>query len=338
MNHIKKFLYNIAPALTLMIMAPLLAEVLPGATRFSSLFVLPIEIFVWGGGALLIRYAVRRWELGWVNMLFLALALATAEECLIQQSSLAPLVIQLKGVVYARALGINYVYLLWALAYESVFVVFMPIYLVEHIFAQRRNDLWVNKAGVIVTILFFFIGCGLAWFTWTQIARVKVFHMAAYTPPFLTILFAIIIIGLLIFAALGPFRKKLEIKSVPMVPPRLGIIGGLGALWAMLWYGLILLAFGISPFFPPIVAIIAGILITAGILILLPRLVAHPGWNRIHNYILIVGTMSGSMLVSFIGFIGPMNLDLYFKIFINMIAVILLIRLGFKIRRQSLNT
>ena len=40
-----------APALALALMAPLLAEVLPGATRFSSLFVLPIEMCVWGGGA-----------------------------------------------------------------------------------------------------------------------------------------------------------------------------------------------------------------------------------------------------------------------------------------------
>ena len=58
---------RILPALTLVVMAPLVAEVLPGATRFSSLFVLPIEMCVWGGGALMIRYAVRRWRLGWAQ-------------------------------------------------------------------------------------------------------------------------------------------------------------------------------------------------------------------------------------------------------------------------------
>src|SRR5947199_8556204 len=115
---------DLGPALVLMLLSPLLTEVLPGATRFSSIFVLPIEICVWGGGALLIRYAVRRWQLGWRNMLLLALALAVAEECLIQQTSLAPLVIQIKDQTYARAFGVNYVYLLWALVYESVFVVF----------------------------------------------------------------------------------------------------------------------------------------------------------------------------------------------------------------------
>src|SRR5215470_11560478 len=109
------------PALTLVLVAPLVAEVLPGATRFSALFVLPVEMCVWGGGALAIRYAVRRWQLGWPNMLLLALALAVAEECLIQQTAPAPMVLRIKGEVYARAFGVNYVYLLWALVYESVF-------------------------------------------------------------------------------------------------------------------------------------------------------------------------------------------------------------------------
>lgn len=40
---IKAFLQAIAPAFTLVLLSPMIAEVRPGATRFSSLFVLPIE-------------------------------------------------------------------------------------------------------------------------------------------------------------------------------------------------------------------------------------------------------------------------------------------------------
>ena len=69
---------RIAPALTLIVVSPMVAEVLPGATRFSALFVFPIEMCVWGGGALLIRAAVRRWRLGWPSMLLLALCLSIA--------------------------------------------------------------------------------------------------------------------------------------------------------------------------------------------------------------------------------------------------------------------
>src|SRR5258708_3509352 len=161
---------RIAPALVLVVVSPLVAEVLPGATPLRAMFVFPIEMCVWGVGALLIRYAVRRWRLGWLNMLLLALCLSIAEECLIQQTSLAPLVVQLKGVVYARAFGVNYVYLLWALVYETVFVVFAPVYLVELIYPNQSKELWVNKFGLVATIVFFFIGRFLAWFTWTHIS------------------------------------------------------------------------------------------------------------------------------------------------------------------------
>ena len=138
---------RMAPAFTLALLAPLLAEILPGATRFSAIFVFPIEVCVWGIGAVLIREVVRRKGLGWPSLLLLALVLAIAEECLIQQTSLAPLVIQLKGQVYARAFGVNYVYLLWALIYESVYVVLLPILLAELIFPARRSEGWMSKAG-----------------------------------------------------------------------------------------------------------------------------------------------------------------------------------------------
>jgi hypothetical protein len=197
-----------APALTLVMMAPLLAEVLPGATRFSALFVLPIEMCVWGGGALLIRYAVRRRRLGWRNMLFLAIALAIAEECLIQQTSLAPMVLQLKGEVYGRAHGVNYVYLLWALVYEAVFVVFLPVYLVELIFPNRREDLWVSKAGFVAVLSLFLLGSFLAWYSWTRVTRPNVFHVPVYNPPPVAILIAVAGIGGLMIAALGPFSER----------------------------------------------------------------------------------------------------------------------------------
>src|SRR4051794_26206035 len=117
------FVNRIGPALLLAFLAPMFAEVLPGATRFSSMFVFPIEMAVWGGGAVLIRGLVRREGLGWWSLLFLGLALSVAEEMLIQQTSVAPMVIRLKGETWARAYDLNYVYFLWALAYESVWVV-----------------------------------------------------------------------------------------------------------------------------------------------------------------------------------------------------------------------
>src|SRR6185437_5401020 len=76
---------------TLLVLAPVIAEVLSGATRLSILFVLIPEVMVWGGGALLARELVRRWRAGATSLLCLGLALSVAEEFIIQQTSIAPL-------------------------------------------------------------------------------------------------------------------------------------------------------------------------------------------------------------------------------------------------------
>ena len=70
--------------------APVIAEVLSGATKLSYIFALVPEILVWGGGALLIRELVRRWGGGWTSVILLGIGLAIAEEFVIQQTSIAP--------------------------------------------------------------------------------------------------------------------------------------------------------------------------------------------------------------------------------------------------------
>jgi len=327
---------NISPAIVLIFLAPLITEILPGATRFSSLFVFPIQVIVWGGGALLIRYVIRRKQLGWKSMLYLALVLSIAEEFLIQQTSIAPLVIHLKGETYARALGINYVYLLWALIYESVSVVILPIYLTELIFPERKKDLWVNKGGVVLFSVLFLLGSFAAWFTWTQIARVKVFHVPAYSPSFPLIGTAIIGISILIFMATRKSGKKsLPIQQIN--PPTSWVLMVSGGAWSVILYGLVLLGFGVQPAFPPIVAVLVGLFLAIVALYFLPRWANHTHWNRLHTFSIIFGVMLGSMLISFIGFIGALPKDLYFKIIVDAIAIFLMIRLGLKINKQSIS-
>ena len=329
---------DLGPALVLMLLSPLLTEVLPGATRFSSIFVLPVEICVWGGGALLIRYAVRRWQLGWINMLFLALALSLAEECVIQQTSLAPLVIRLKGETYARAFGVNYVYLLWALIYESVFVVFLPIYLVEFIFPGRRERLWISKAGFFVLIPFFVLACFVAWFSWTRIARTKVFHVPVYNPPLPAVILSLLLIFGFVYAGLASrpvSSAPLSTRVQKLPPPVLLVILGIG--WATSLYGLVLLGFGIAPHFPVLVALLAGIVLSWLPIYLLPRWTSAQNWRSKHRFALIFGVAVGAMLAGFIGFIGTTGPDLYFKIVVNVIAVVLLVLLGRKTIKPNVN-
>jgi hypothetical protein len=102
-----------------------------GATRLSYVFVLIPQIMVWGCGALIIREVVRRQKRSWTDMLLLGLALAIAEECIIQQTSFAPLVGAHGTEIYGRAGGVNWIWFLAMLGYESIWVVLIPVQITD---------------------------------------------------------------------------------------------------------------------------------------------------------------------------------------------------------------
>ena len=89
--------------------------------------------------------------------------------------------------------------------------------------------------------------------------------------------------------------------------------------------GLCVLAFGIAPHVPPAAAIVGAVALTAGVIALLPHWAAGAGWRRAHDYALILGALIGSMAVSFVGFIGAADADLWFKIAADLLALVLLL-------------
>jgi len=281
----------------------------------------------------LIRYIVRKYGLGWMSMLFLAMALSVAEEFLIQQTSAAPLVIRLKGETYARTLGLNYVYFLWALIYESVYAVLLPVALTELIFPTRKTDLWIRKSGVILFSILFLTGCTGAWFTWTQIARIKVIHLAPYTPPITLLGIAIlVIISLVAIAFKFPALPRKGVTAPTYIPPS-WLVFILGITWSILLFGVSVLAFGIAPKFPPIIAVIISLGLGIVPIILLKRWSENPQWKSMHRFSTIFGTILGYTLISFVGFIGALRADLYFKIIMDIAAIVLMILLGLKLKK-----
>jgi hypothetical protein len=329
---------RIGPALTLMLLAPLIAEVLPGATRVSSLFVLPLEICIWGGGALLARAAVRHFQLGWLNLLLLGFALSIAEEFLIQQTSLAPMMVQIfKGADYARAGGVNYLYLLWALFYEAVLVVVVPVMVTELIYRSRRNNTWVTRTGVIIAIIAFLIACFPAWFLWTQLVRDKILHIGIYNPPMASIALGALAFIALIVLAIGPTRRALAVSPTPLTPPPPWALFILGAVAGVLWFGLVLLAFRIKPEFPPHLAVAGGLIVAAIGCWLVPRFAAHPAWSDAHRMGIALGAMLGTNAINYAGFINgnATPLDLYGKMTLDVIGTSLLIWLAVSLRKRT---
>ena len=323
-----------APALLMMVLPPCFTEWLLGGTRMSAIIGFPpiivMEIIVWGGGAVLLRALARKLGLGWGSLILFGLIIAMAEEFVIQQTSFAPLVIKLKGVEWARAGGINYVYALWALVYEAVWVVLMPTLVAEMVFPARRGETWLSRTGAVILLVLFPIGSLMAWYGWTHIARVQTFHLPLYTPPAAATVAALAVIAALFVWAIK-FPPRFAAGARPPAP---FVIGLLGAVWGTLWFGMVVLAFGIAPQWPAPAVFAAGLALVVIILLTLPRWAAHPGWTASHDYGLFCGTLGGAMLASFAGFQGAAAEDLWFKIATNLIAFTLMMLLGRKVARS----
>jgi hypothetical protein len=319
-----------APAVALLLLAPIVSEVLYGATRISVIFVLVPQIAVWGCGSLMIREAARRWRRGWVGLLLLGLALAVAEECIIQQTSLAPMV-GLASREYGRALGVNWVYFLWALGYESIWVVVLPVRLTELIFPARRDEPWVGRRGLTLAGLAFLLGSLVAWYSWTRVARTKVFHMPEYQPPPSSILLAIVVIVLLVAAAFGPWASTRPGPSAAgRSAPDPRMLGSIAFLFGLPWSVLVLLAFGFAPKVPFEVILTAGVAWVCAVLFLFARWTSSLAWDDRHRFAVVCGgivaCMAGGFVIFAVG--GALPVDWIGKVVLNLIAVLGLARLG----------
>ena len=324
--------HRLSPVFTLLILAPVVAEVLSGATRFSFIFVLIPEIMVWGCGALIAREVVRRWHGGSTSLLLLGLGLSVAEEFIIQQTSLAPLP-WVSSTAYGRAWGVNWIFFLFMLVYESVMVVLVPVQLTDLIFPNRRNQPWLKKAGMIISSLTFVLGSFIAWFLWTQNARPHVFHVPKYQPPFLAFFFGLLSILLLTFAAyalrnVGPHASRAQATSSTPSPWTVAIVT-LG--FGFPWYLLMFLIFGPKRDIPLWVPIIAGIVWASVIFFVIQRWVSSSGWSDIHRWALVFSATVVCMIAGFSGSGTWPRMDILGKAILNVFAVAGFIWLALKI-------
>jgi hypothetical protein len=319
---------------TLLILAPVISEVLSGSTRLSILFVLIPEIMVWGGGALLARELVRRWRAGATSLLCLGLALSIAEEFIIQQTSIAPLPFAGANGDFARFGGINWLYLLFMLGFESVWVVLIPVQVTELIFPDHRNQPWLRATGFIATCIAFLIGSRIAWYGWTQQARPKL-HAAPYHPPAALILIGLISIAALIFAAWLLRGYGHSGHTASRQPANPWLLGFKAFIFAAAWFALITLAFIPHPSLAPWIPLTAGPIWALLAYILVRYWSAAHGWRDKHRFALSFGTILGCMAASDISSAGWTRIDLIGKLVFQFCAVVGLLLLTRKVWQRE---
>jgi hypothetical protein len=322
---------HIGPIVSLLLLAPFISEVLYGAVRFSTIFILIPAVLTWGCFALLIRESVRRWRKPWQSMLMMGSALGIAEEWVIQQTSISPLVV-LGEHAYGRVAGVNWVYFLWALGFESVWVVLIPVQLAELLFPAQREQLWLQRRGFIVVSSAFALGACIAWYGWTQRARVKIFHMMPYSPPPFYILIGVGAIVLLILGAhslpSGQTRRSRGDSHAAPSPWVVGLIlSAMGFVWAIFF----LLGWGTGslPKVPVGVALAGGLCWAILAFCLVLRWISSFDWGDTHRLALVLGRVTAWMLGGFVVFkvAGALRIDWIGKGVLNAAAAIWLFSL-----------
>jgi hypothetical protein len=289
-----------APILALLLLSPVIAEVLSGSTRVTTLFVLIPSTGVWGCAALMIRNLVRSRRRGWLSILLLGIGLAIAEECVIQQTSLTPLIGIDPSHVYGRAFGVNWFYLLWALGFESIWAVVVPIQLAELIFPDRRDVPWLGKRGMTISAVIFTLAAFVAWYSWTQIYLPQFYPGSVYPVSMLAILIGLVAIAGCIAAAFAFPSSALPWAASTRPAPK-PWQAGLAAFWFSLpWFLMVLIAYSALPALPVVLPVLVSILLAVGIVYLLHAWSARPGWQDAHRLALVFGVVAATLLGGFI--------------------------------------
>ena len=140
---------RLGPVWTLLFLAPLIGEVLFGATPLSRLPAVLLQVGLYGGAAVLIReLVVRRNRRQWW-LVVLGLAYGMFEEGLVLQSLFNA---HFRGLdvlgSYGRAAGVNWIWAMFIVPYHAVFSIAIPIVFTELLFPAWRGKPWLGKRGL----------------------------------------------------------------------------------------------------------------------------------------------------------------------------------------------
>lgn len=316
---------RIPPALFLFFLAPAIGELLSGSAppvEFFNPFMLLILPALYGSGAVLARELTLRWDKRWPTILMLGLAYGIIEEGLMIKSFFDPNWVDL-GILgtYGRLAGVNWVWSVSLTLYHATVSIAIPILLTELIYADRRDEPWTGRRGVI----------GLS----ILLAAVVIFGalaLAPYRPPFIPYLFAITAtVGLYFLARRMPKRFKPPQPAPRLRPLWIGIIGFL-SITAYFIGGWALPELGV----PPVLTIGFLILLALGVLRLLRWASGEGAWSDIGRLALATGTLTFFILLAFFAESNPDRTDNPAGMaLVGLAAAVGLLALNLRVRRRA---
>jgi hypothetical protein len=270
-------------------------------------------------------------------MLMLGLGLSIAEEFVIQQTSLAPLPFPGALAHYGRACGVNWIYFLFMLGYESVWVVLVPVQITELLFGSRRQAPWLRNRGLFIAAILFLIGSRIAWYAWVKRVRPMIFHLPPYHPGALIIGSGVFAIALLAILAYFVRRVGTGKPNPAHGAPPAWLVVVLGFVLGCPFYALMRFVF--APKEPHVafgVVMAGGIAWAVLVYLLVGRLGRSACWSDMHRWALTFGSTLLCMAAGFSGSRTWKPIDFYGKAVLNLLAVVAFFMLMSRLRRCQL--
>jgi hypothetical protein len=331
---------RVAAMVLVVVLPPFTLDVLLGATTVTTAIEALSEMSTFGFAALLIRAAARRREPGFRIVVVLGIAFALTVEFLIVQTSLAPLGSVFPYPEYGRAMGVNWTFLAWALGYETIWGIAIPIQLSELAFPLHRTSAWLGARGCAVLAILFVLGAGVAWYNWTQLSVPDYAHRVVYLPPLVTVLCGWVLVLVLVLVVLllrpaQPRGTRTDSGRPAPAPVLVGIGTATGTFlwfcWTVDWVRLGAWARAVPVFVPVLLALI----LAGGCVVVARAWAARAGWSDRHRFAAVCGALVAVMAVGFatndLG--DPVNL--IGKIVLNAFACLALLLLAGKLRRRA---
>lgn len=279
--------------LVLIVMAPLVAEVLPGSTSINMPGLFLLDLLIYGPGALLIREVVHRRGRGWASILLLGVAYGIIEEGLALQSLFHPAYANV-ALWGARVFGVNWVYtsvvLLWI---HPVWSVAIPILLTELLFPAQRTLPSLKWPGLIGTFVWYVLGVVLLGF----FARTS----SLYNVPSILSTAATLVALVLVVVALFVVPRTVPQAKYPRNIPQPGGILFFAGVTAFISLGVPALLWHILPTITQFPLVLVPLLVPpmmAGGLIWFVQRWAHSShWNDRHPLALVSGMLLAHTIV-----------------------------------------
>lgn len=323
------------PVVVLAVLATTIPEILTGSTTLSIIGGLPVEMGLYGPGALVIREIVRRRGGGWPSMLILGAVYAAIEEGLLEPTWLTPQIFPPNGHPYGVAFGIFWPYAAFNIGLHSIWSMTLPILLTETIFHRRRHESWLGGVGISVAAVAFVFDAAFTWMFWRTVAMPRIYgvHAEIGLSRYL---------GVALFAAvltlLGWWSTKWAngIAHAAGRAPSAWAVGPAAAAGALLWFGMNSIP---DPWLRhmPIPAILLS-QCAIGVLgyLLIREWSTREGWQDRHRLAVFAGALGGETLGGYWLF-HRTGADLAFEIAAGVVAVATLVIMAARISARPQN-